>query len=126
MPRILIFSVGFCLVGAAAPAQMLRVNCQTVGPQYHIVENTKLDYDSLMDKNGCRYSYTTSGITLEKSVIAKAPANGTLTQTGIASFFYTPKENFIGKDNFAVYVCGTGRRGKGSGCARFNYNVTVH
>ena len=107
-----------------SPAQVLRINCQTQGGDIRLTQNdNKTEFKSTMDHNGCRYSYSTSGMTFEKAVIMNKPANGELSQTGL-SFFYKPKTGFTGKDSFTVYLCGTGRFG-GTGCARLNYNVTV-
>ncbi len=105
-------------------SQLLKINCQTHGPDIMYSQNSKNELQSTMDQNGCRYIYTTQRSTFEKAVIIKDPANGKLSQVGEFSFFYKPRSGFKGKDNFTVYLCGTGRSG-GSGCARINYNVTV-
>lgn len=129
MLRTLIFVVGLLLMGATpSTAQLQKENCQTQGTNFQLDQNSKNDYQSLMDENGCRYTFTSSGYDMnpriiEKSIIMKPPQNGKLTQDGGFSFFYKPKPGFKGKDNFVIYVCGTHRNS--AGCARLNYNATI-
>lgn len=119
---------------AASPtitsAQLLKMNCQTQGPPFYLGTSTKTTYETVMDENGCRYSYSTgqnSGGTkvLEKAVIARKPAHGELLQAGEFSFFYKPKKGFKGKDSFVVYLCGGGGGSGRGGCARLAYEATV-
>lgn len=128
MLRALILAGAFLTTGTTASnAQLLKLNCQTNGPNIMYNQNSKNELESTMGQNGCRYSYTLSRGPLEKAVIMKDPTNGQLSQVGEFSFFYKPKPGFKGKDNFTVYLCGSGTRGGsgGGGCARVNYNVTV-
>jgi hypothetical protein len=62
-------------------------------------------------------------IIIEKTVIMKQPTNGVLKKETEISYFYEPRKGFKGKDSFVAYICGnlSGR----SGCARWNYNLTV-
>jgi hypothetical protein len=85
-----------------------------------------------MDENGCRYTIMSGSLTgnrthniivIEKTVIMKQPINGELIKDSESSFFYRPRSGFRGRDNFVIYICGN-QSGK-SGCARWNYNVTV-
>jgi len=109
-------------------AQLQKVNCQTQGPTFYLDQNNKNDYKSVMDGNGCRYSFSSSGDNrnlriIEKAVIMKPPQNGELRQDGGFSFFYKPNPGFKGRDNFVIYICGNDRNQ--SGCARLNYQATI-
>jgi hypothetical protein len=129
MLRTLISAASLLWLGTSpSVAQLQKENCQTQGFNFQLYENSKVDYESYMDQNGCRYTFTSSGYdmtprVIEKSVVMKSPQNGTLTQDGAFSFFYKPKPGFKGKDNFVIYVCGTHRNS--AACARLNYNATI-
>ena len=115
----------------AARPQPQPASCRTQGPPYYISQNSKVELNSEMDENGCRYSYTSAHENMthirptifEKAVIMKDPQNGKITLVGEFSFFYKPNKGFKGKDVFIIYVCGTSA--SGSGCARLTYNAIV-
>lgn len=46
-------------VGAASP-QIQRESCRTQGPWYFVTQNSKVEFTTQMDENGCRYSYTSA------------------------------------------------------------------
>ena len=129
MPRASVLGTAFLLASAgSALAQLQKVNCQTQGEPFYLHQNSKVAHESMMDENGCRYSYISAQSdgrprVFEKAVIAQAPKKGQLSQSGEFSFFYKPGNGFKGKDTFAVYICGTTMHG--SGCSRITYNVTV-
>ncbi|WP_146170146.1 hypothetical protein [Bosea sp. 124] len=119
------------LAGAHAGSAQAACQNQMEGP-LDFSQNNRLTAYSTMDRDGCRYSYALDRngynhrlgqSVLEKSEIMSSPKNGSLAQIGQFSFFYKPKPNFIGKDNFVIYVCGTNLGGKG--CSRLSYDVTV-
>ncbi len=129
MLRALVLGTALLLASAgSARAQLQKVNCQTQGEPFYLHQNSKVTHESVMDENGCRYSYISAQSdgrprVFEKAVIAQAPKKGQLSQPGEFSFFYKPGNGFKGKDTFAVYICGTTMHG--SGCSRITYNVTV-
>lgn len=134
MLKTLSIAISVLLTGAGTSmGQLQRENCRTTGPKLSIEQNSQIALETLMDENGCRYSYsleTTHGRNftrapqiLEKAVIMRPPSNGKLSQEGDFLFFYRPNKGFRGKDTFILYLCGS--TASGSGCSRLAYNATV-
>lgn len=110
-----------------------QARCQLQGTGVlDLSQNSHVHVYTNTDHEGCRISYALdlSGYNpllartvLEKAEIMKLPSNGKLMRDGTFVFLYTPNPNFLGKDNFVIYLCGSNLAGKG--CARLNYDVTV-
>lgn len=119
---------GICLSCGVAQAR-----CQLQGAGIlDLSQNSRIHVYTNTDHEGCRISYTLdpngynpilARTVLEKSEIMRQPSGGKLTKDGEFVFFYRPNPNFIGKDNFVIYLCGSNLSGKG--CTRLNYDVTV-
>ncbi|WP_143079829.1 hypothetical protein [Bosea lupini] len=100
--------------------------CHASGPiQWYMHSNDKIEMVVTTDQEGCGHSFSRmlNGRELHRIVVMKQPSNGTLKQIGETTYYYIPKMNFLGKDNYVLYICG--KELWGSGCARFNFAVTV-
>lgn len=93
--------------------------------QWFFYEKSSYDVIVKSDNNGCGHSISrfVQGKELQKVVIMKQPSNGSLKQLGESAYYYIPRLNFKGKDNYVMYICG--RERQGSGCARFNFLISV-
>jgi hypothetical protein len=69
------------------------------------------------------YKANNSTVHLTEASISAEPSNGTLTQTGDFAFEYRPEPGFKGSDEYAIEVCGEGRRA--SGCSILTYEITL-
>jgi len=100
--------------------------CHVSGPlQWYMHSNDKVEMVVTADQEGCGHSFSRmlNGRELHRIVVMKQPSNGALKQIGETTYYYIPKRSFIGKDNYVLYICG--KEIWGSGCARFNFAVTV-
>jgi len=108
---------------ALAPAAM--AGCRTMAFISYPTQNDSVSTNStLTSASACVHRFRSlNTLQYTSGSIATRPSHGTLTQTGMVEFRYTPKRGFKGADRYSVRVCGRGN--SGSGCSTVTYNMTV-
>ena len=112
-------------IGAIGMTTIAMAECRTMPFISYPAQNDSVSTNSTLTRgSACVHRFRSlNNLHYTSGSIASRPGHGTLTQTGMVEFRYTPQRGFKGVDRYSVRVCGQG--GSGSGCSTITYNMTV-